>query len=101
MVSNDSSVTRNEQTQVAEEDAKAVLQKYDRESNIREKIGVWAWVVTFLGVALTIFYHYNSYFGNFQSQKQVTVHLGTALGLIFFLLHRKKAQQLSQTSTTK
>src|SRR5699024_6282981 len=65
MVSNESSVTRNEQTQVAEEDAKALLQKYDRESNIRERIGVWAWVVTFLGVALTVFHLYTGYFGTF------------------------------------
>ncbi|HLR12021.1 MAG TPA: TRAP transporter fused permease subunit, partial [Burkholderiaceae bacterium] len=98
MVSNESSVTRNEQTQVAEEDAKALLQKYDRESNIRERIGVWAWVVTFLGVALTVFHLYTGYFGTFPSQKQGAVHLGTALGLIFLLFPRKKGQQLFQTT---
>src|SRR5690625_3026236 len=98
MVSNNQPTTQTEQTQFAEEDAKALLQKYDRESNIREKIGVWAWVVTFLGVALTIFHLYTGYFGTFQSQKQGAVHLGTALGLIFLLFPRKKGQQLIQTS---
>ncbi len=56
MVSSNQSTTQTEQTQYAEQDAKALLQKYDRESNIREKIGPWAWVVTFLGVALTVFH---------------------------------------------
>src|SRR5690625_3910143 len=98
MVSNNQPTTQTEQTQFAEEDAKALLQKYDRESNIREKIGVWAWVVTFLGVALTVFHLYTGYYGTFQSQKQGAIHLGTALGLIFLLFPRKKGQQLIQTT---
>src|SRR5690625_4336426 len=97
MVNSESTVTQTQQQQ-AEENAKALLQKYDRESNFREKIGMWAWVVTFLGVALTVFHLYTGYFGTFQSQKQGAIHLGTALGLIFLLFPRKKGQQVFQTT---
>jgi len=96
MVNQESTLTREEQQRQAEEDAKALLQKYDRESNFREEIGVWAWVVTFLGVSLTVFHIYTGYYGTFPSQKQGAVHLGTALGLIFLLFPFKKGQQLFQ-----
>lgn len=96
MVNKQNKLTQAEQAAQAELDAKALLQKYDRESNFREEIGVWAWVVTFLGVSLTVFHVYTGYFGTFQSQKQGAVHLGTALGLIFLLFPFKKGQQLFQ-----
>ena len=96
MADQNGKLTRAEQTAKAELDAKALLQKYDRESNFREEIGVWAWAVTFLGVSLTVFHIYTGYFGTFPSQKQGAVHLGTALGLIFILFPFKKGQQLFQ-----
>ncbi|MEI3606431.1 TRAP transporter permease [Pseudogracilibacillus sp. SE30717A] len=80
----------------AEKDAQKILEKYDRESNFREKIGKWAWVVTFLGVALTIFHIYSGYFGTLPSQKQGAIHLGTGLGLIFLLYPAKKGWQNKQ-----
>jgi len=92
----DSTLNRQQQAEQAEQDAKALLRKYDRESNFREQIGAWAWVVTFLGVSLTVFHMYTGYFGTFPSQKQGAVHLGTALGLIFLLFPFKKGQQLFQ-----
>src|SRR5690625_7466968 len=73
-------------------DAQEMLEKYDRESQFRSKIGRWAWIVTFLGVSLTIFQLYVGYFGTIQSQKQGAVHLGTALGIIFLLYPAKKGQ---------
>src|SRR5690625_3780882 len=94
----ENTLTQAEQAEQAEQDAKALLQKYVRESNFREKIGVWAWVVTFLGVSLTVFHIYTGYFGTLQSQKQGAIHLGTALGLIFLLFPMKKGQQLFQKS---
>src|SRR5690625_6058288 len=66
-------------------DAQEMLEKYDRESQFRINIGKWTWVVTFLGVALTVFHLYVGYFGTLPSQKQGAVHLGTALGVIFLL----------------
>lgn len=80
----------------AEKDAQKMLEKYDRESNFREKIGKWAWVVTFLGVGLTIFHIYSGYFGTLPSQKQGAIHLGTGLGLIFLLYPVKKGWQKKQ-----
>lgn len=74
-------------------DAQEMLEKYDRESQFRSKIGRWAWVVTFLGVSLTIFQLYVGYFGTIQSQKQGAIHLGTALGLIFLLYPVKSGLQ--------
>ena len=79
-----------------EKAAKEILEKYDRESNYRTRIGKWAWVVTFLGVGLTIFHIYSGYFGTLPSQKQGAIHLGTALGLIFLLYPAKKGWQHKQ-----
>ncbi len=82
----------------AEKNAQKILEKYDRESNFREKIGKWAWVVTFIGVALTIFHIYSGYFGTLPSQKQGAIHLGTGLGLIFLLYPAKKGWQNKQNT---
>ncbi len=79
-----------------EKKAQEMLEKYDRESQYRTRIGKWAWVVTFLGVALTVFHLYSGYFGTLPSQKQGAVHLGTALGLIFLLYPAKKGLQHKQ-----
>ena len=70
--------------------AQEVLEKYDKENQFRTNIGKWAWVVTFLGVSLTVFHLYTAYFGTLPSQKQGAVHLGTALGVIFLLYPFKK-----------
>ncbi|MEK3905516.1 TRAP transporter permease [Oceanobacillus sp. FSL W7-1309] len=77
-------------------DAKQILEKYDRESNYRVNIGKWAWVVLFLGVALTLFHLYTGYFGTLPSQQQGAIHLGTALGLMFLLFPAKKGLQKKQ-----
>ncbi len=86
---------QNEETE-AEIDAQEMLEKYDRESNYRTNIGRWAWVVTFIGVAFTVFQLYVGYFGTLPSQKQGAIHLGTALGLVFLLYPVKKGLQNKQ-----
>lgn len=83
----------NDQQQV---DAQAILEKYDKENQFRTQIGKWAWVVTFLGVALTVFHLYTGYFGTLPTQKQGAVHLGTALGIVFLLYPAKKAWMKTQ-----
>ena len=75
---------------------KELLEKYSKEENYRTKIGRWAWVVTFLGVSLTVFHLYTGYFGTFPSQIQGAVHVGTALGLIFLLFPAKSGWQRKQ-----
>lgn len=79
-------MTKNTKNTTAQE----MLEKYDRESNYRTNIGRWAWIVTFIGVAFTIFQLYVGYFGTLPSQKQGAVHLGTALGLVFLLYPARK-----------
>ena len=87
---------RLEEGKKAEQAAKEMLEKYDRESQFREKIGRWSWVVAFLGIALTVFHLYAGYFGTLPSQQQGAVHLGTALGLIFLLYPIKSGWQKKQ-----
>ena len=77
-------------------DAQELLEKYDKESQFRTQIGKWAWVVTFLGVALTVFHLYTGYNGTLPSQKQGAVHLGTALGIIFLLYPARKIWMKTQ-----
>jgi len=92
---------QNVNTENIEEDeatAQEMLEKYDRESSYRTRIGKWAWVITFVGVALTVFHMYSGYFGTLPSQKQGAVHLGTALGLIFLLYPAKKGWQHKQNT---
>ena len=79
-----------------EVDAQAILEKYDKENQFRTQIGKWTWVVTFLGVALTIFHLYTGYFGTLPTQKQGAVHLGTALGIVFLLYPARKAWMKTQ-----
>ncbi|MFC4557916.1 TRAP transporter permease [Virgibacillus kekensis] len=78
--------------------AEEILEKYDKESHFRVKIGKWAWVVTLLGVSLTLFHLYTGYFGTLPSQKQGAIHLGTALGIIFLLFPAKKGLQKKQAT---
>src|SRR5690625_1837467 len=92
---------RNIDPEQAEKDAKKMLEKYDRESQFRENIGKWAWVVTFIGVGLTIFHLYSGYFGTLPSQKQGAVHLGTGLGLIFLLYPLKSGWQKKQKTVDR
>ncbi|SHF90167.1 TRAP transporter permease [Ornithinibacillus halophilus] len=77
-------------------DAKEILEKYDKESNFRTKIGRWKWVVTFLAVAFTLFHLYTASSSVLPSQQQGAIHLGTALGIIFLLFPAKKGLQKVQ-----
>src|SRR6185437_9087578 len=77
-------------------DAQAILEKYDKENQFRTQIGKWAWVVTFLGVALTVFHLYTGYSGTLPTQKQGAIHLGTALGIVFLLYPAKRALMKTQ-----
>ncbi|QKY70066.1 TRAP transporter permease [Lentibacillus sp. CBA3610] len=77
-------------------DTQEMLTKYDKESQSRINLGKWAWIVMFLGVALTLFHLYTGYFGTLPSQQQGAIHLGTALGIIFLLFPAKKGLQKKQ-----
>jgi len=74
-----------------------ILEKYDRESAYRKKLGHWKWPVMFLAIALTIFHLYTGYYGAYEARIQGPIHLGTGLGLIFLLYPIKKGLQRKQT----
>ncbi|MUK89047.1 TRAP transporter fused permease subunit [Ornithinibacillus sp. L9] len=85
-----------ENQQVDQDKTKEILEKYDKESNFRVNIGKWAWVITFLGVSLTVFHLYTAASSVLPSQQQGAIHLGTALGIIFLLFPAKKGLQKKQ-----
>lgn len=70
--------------------AEEILEKYDRESTYRKNLGIWAWAVTFIGIAFTSFHLYTAYFGAYETRIQGPIHLGIGLGLIFLLYPIKK-----------
>src|SRR5699024_12713079 len=70
--------------------AEELLEKYDKESQVRPNIGRWRWVVTILGIYLTLFHLYTGYLGTLPSQKQGAIDLGTAITIIFLLFPAKK-----------
>lgn len=73
--------------------AEEILEKYDRESTYRKNLGIWAWAVTFIGIAFTSFHLYTAYFGAYETRIQGPIHLGIGLGLIFLLYPIKKGWQ--------
>jgi len=73
-----------------------ILEKYDKESQFRVNIGKWAWVVSILGIYLTLFHLYTGYFGTLPSQKQGAIHLGTAAAIMFLLFPAKKGWHRKQ-----
>ncbi|MBD7984702.1 TRAP transporter permease [Sporosarcina sp. Sa2YVA2] len=77
-------------------DAEEILEKYDKESQFRSQIGRWAWIVTFLSIALTVFHLYTGATSVLPSQQQGAIHLGTALGIIFLLYPAKKEWRKTQ-----
>ncbi|QTD41118.1 TRAP transporter permease [Sporosarcina sp. Te-1] len=79
-------------------DAQDILEKFDKENQYRVNIGKWAWIVTFLGVALTVFHLYTGMTSVLPSQQQGAIHLGTALGIIFLLYPAKKEWRKTQKS---
>ncbi|WP_070120537.1 TRAP transporter permease [Bacillus marinisedimentorum] len=79
--------TQNEDKDIQSEE---ILAKYDREHAFRIDIGKWAWVVTIIGAALTIFHLFTAYKGVYPSLIQGPIHLGTGLALIFILYPARK-----------
>ena len=69
----------------AEAHAAEVLREHDSSSRFRTNLGLWAWVVGGLSVALTIFHLYTGIFGSRPSLIQGAIHLGGATSIIFLL----------------
>lgn len=74
----------------AEEQAEEILREHDTSSRFRTNLGVWAWVVGGLSVALTLFHLYTGVFGSRPSLIQGAIHLGGATSVIFLLYPASK-----------
>lgn len=76
--------------QLTEEEQKAILAKYDPESNTRDHQGLMRNVVYFGLLAFTIFQLYTAINGQFTAYVQRSIHLGFALALIFLLFPARR-----------
>ncbi|MGO2558204.1 TRAP transporter permease [Brachybacterium sp.] len=81
-----SSLEVDEQAQhEAEARAQELLREHDTSSRFRTDLGLWAWVVGGLSVALTVFHLYTGIFGSRPSLIQGAIHLAGATSIIFLL----------------
>ncbi|WP_114854612.1 TRAP transporter permease [Brachybacterium sp. YJGR34] len=78
-------VSRLEVDENAQHEAEEVLREHDTSSRFRTNLGLWAWVVGGLSVALTVFHLYTGITGSRTSLVQGAIHLGGATSLIFLL----------------
>ncbi|WP_280769321.1 TRAP transporter permease [Salipaludibacillus daqingensis] len=77
-----------EKEMLSEEEQQEMLAKYDKESSFRQNTGKWKWVISFLAISLTVFHLWRAFpqnGGPLVYLMQGSVHLGTAMGLIFLL----------------
>ncbi|MFC4354497.1 TRAP transporter permease [Chryseomicrobium palamuruense] len=75
---------------LSEEEQKAILAKYDPESNTRDHQGIMRKVVYFGLLAFTLFQLYTAINGQFTAYIQRSIHLGFALSLIFLLFPARR-----------
>ena len=75
----------------AQEDAEAVLRKYDSESNTRTLSGLMALIVSAIAITFSLFQLYTSIFGVMDAHLQRAVHLSFGMSLIFLLYPSRKA----------
>ncbi|MGO2313027.1 MAG: TRAP transporter permease [Brachybacterium tyrofermentans] len=80
----------------AEKNAQEVLREHDTASRFRMNLGVWAWGVGGLSVALTLFHLYTGLFGSRPSLIQGAIHLGGATSIIFLLYPASKRLSLTR-----
>ncbi|MCF6409931.1 TRAP transporter permease [Pseudalkalibacillus salsuginis] len=77
------------------EEMKDVVEKYDRESNIRTSIAKPVlWFITIAAVTLSIFHLYTSYAGALVDVKQRSIHLYTlmTIGFLLYPVLKKKGK---------
>lgn len=75
---------------LSEEEQKAILAKYDAESNTRNHQGIMRKIVYFSLLAFTLFQLYTAINGQYTAYIQRSIHLGFALALIFLLFPARR-----------
>ncbi|GAK11800.1 TRAP transporter permease [Geomicrobium sp. JCM 19039] len=81
---------------IDEKQKQELIQKYDRESNVRQNLGKWIWIAAIIGISLTSFHLYTGLRGTFGSLMQGAVHLGSGLALIYILypINRRASKKI-------
>ena len=80
---------------IGEQEAEAVLAKYDTESRYRKYAGGMSVLITAIAVAMSSFHMYTAGFGTLMSMKQRSVHL-TFLFLLTFFLYPANSKSLKR-----
>ncbi|MHB1651294.1 MAG: TRAP transporter permease [Desulfitobacteriaceae bacterium] len=71
-------------------DTESIMQKADSEFRYRRMGGTWAFIISFLAIAWSVFQLYTSGFGVLEAIKQRSVHLMFVLVLAFLLYPARK-----------
>src|SRR5690625_1930936 len=79
----------------AEEQTEELLREHDTASRFRTNLGLWAWIVGGLSVALTVFHLYTGIFGSRTSLIQGASHVGGATSVIYLLSPARKRLSLT------
>lgn len=71
--------------------AEEVMKKFDKESNKRDPVGAWHYIIAGICVLFACFQLYTAIFGVLDAHLQRTIHLCFGLVLIFLLYPARKS----------
>ena len=81
----------NTQTAPQEMSAEEVMKKYDKESDKRNPVGAWHYIISGICILFACFQLYTAIFGVLDAHLQRTIHLMFGLTLIFLLYPGRKS----------
>jgi TRAP transporter 4TM/12TM fusion protein len=84
--------------ELADEEVRKLLSKYDKESSYRNLRGKMGWIITFIAISFSIYQLYASIFPPPPAQIHRSIHLAFALGLIYLLFPATKGADRSKVS---
>lgn len=71
--------------------AEEVMQKFDKESDKRDPVGIWHYIICAVCILFSVFQLYTAIFGVLDAHLQRTIHLCFGLVLIFLLYPARKS----------
>lgn len=78
-------------TQTAGMSAEEVMQKFDKESDKRDPVGIWHYIICAICILFSCFQLYTAIFGVLDAHLQRTIHLCFGLVLIYLLYPARKS----------
>lgn len=78
-------------TQAAGMSAEEVMQKFDKESDKRDPVGIWHYIICAVCILFSCFQLYTAIFGVLDAHLQRTIHLCFGLVLIYLLYPARKS----------